>query len=167
LLLALCLTGCAGADWKSKHGVMPSPLPPRTVVRVVGQVSDLDGDEPVEALTRALQEQLSDEDVSAEVTLYPQRPSPPPRIDVRVTEWDAGSRGLRFLIGLGAGAGTIIAQVRYLDPAGRPLFYGTVEGSVVGGFFGGEAASAAEAAGRTIGKAIAGKRVARRPRRPR
>jgi len=58
----------------------------------------------------------------------------------QVIQYNPGSRGMRYLTGplLGAGKGSIIVQVKFIDKAsGNDLSEATFEGEIKGGFFGG------------------------------
>jgi hypothetical protein len=60
----------------------------------------------------------------------------------RITQYDPGSRAARWLIGMGAGSGEIIAEIRFSDAHGAPVARGTAVGGVSAGTAGGSMDSA-------------------------
>ncbi|HEX8649937.1 MAG TPA: DUF4410 domain-containing protein [Pyrinomonadaceae bacterium] len=69
-----------------------------------------------------------------------------------VTEYKAGSRAKRYLIGFGAGKTKVVAHVKFIDKAtGNVLLERDVDGKVVLGLFGGKSKTSL----RDVGKEIA------------
>jgi hypothetical protein len=70
-----------------------------------------------------------------------------------VTEFKAGSRAKRYLIGFGAGKTTIKAHVKFLDRAtGEVLFEADVDGKVVMGMMGGDSVGATRGLAKEVAK---------------
>jgi hypothetical protein len=65
--------------------------------------------------------------------------APTVRVIGTLTEFKAGSRTKRYLVGFGAGKSKVTAHVKFLDAAtGQVLFEQDVKGDVVMGVFGGD-----------------------------
>ena len=58
-------------------------------------------------------------------------------IQGRITQFDPGSRTARWMIGLGAGSGEIVAEIRFDDARGGSVARGTAVGGVSSGLGGG------------------------------
>jgi hypothetical protein len=138
----LALLGCSGASWQNLQIDAPYEVPKRLTVAVVqGPATD----EAFEALTSALVDELSSRGVNTTIVTESDRPD----VTVSIVQWDGGSRGLRWFIGLGAGEGEVSVDVASDGVDGR------AHGWVAGGFFGGSDEDSAEAAGREIGYTLA------------
>lgn len=68
----------------------------------------------------------------------------------RLVGFDPGSQAARYWVGFGAGQGTIVAEVSFLNEAGTVIAKGAAWGTVSGGWFGGSLNSA----GRRVAKAV-------------
>lgn len=68
----------------------------------------------------------------------------------RLIGFDPGSQAARYWVGFGAGEGSIVAEVTFLDESGTPVAKGAAWGTVSGGWFGGSLNSA----GRRVAKAV-------------
>jgi len=68
----------------------------------------------------------------------------------RFIQYDEGNRALRYLIGFGAGKGTMTAEITYLDKSGAELGKVAVAGEIMMGFFGGDFDAAISAAAKKI-----------------
>jgi hypothetical protein len=60
----------------------------------------------------------------------------------RITQFDPGSQAARWMIGLGAGSGEIVAEIRFNDADGGEVARGTAVGGVSAGLAGGSLNSA-------------------------
>ncbi len=65
-------------------------------------------------------------------------------INGRIGDYDPGDRTARWLLGFGAGEGTITAQVSFADGSGNTICRGTATGRVQWGLVGGSMDSAAD-----------------------
>ena len=65
---------------------------------------------------------------------------------------DEGSRALRYFVGFGAGAGTMVTNVKVTDAKGKLVGQGEAEGKRVMGIAGGDFEGACEEAGEEIAK---------------
>jgi hypothetical protein len=63
-------------------------------------------------------------------------------IQGRITQFDPGSQAARWMIGLGAGSGEIVAEIRFDDARGVSVAKGSAVGGVTGGLAGGSLDSA-------------------------
>ncbi len=68
----------------------------------------------------------------------------------RLVGFDPGSQAARYWIGFGAGEGSIVAEVTFLNDSGTVVAKGAAWGTVSGGWFGGSLNSA----GRRVAKAV-------------
>ena len=145
------VAGCAGAEWQQVT-VSPTYQPPKQIrVALAAQTATQNSDGAMQALQAAMAETLADKGIAA--TFVPP-PSGPPDGDMSVAEWNQGSRALRWLIGFGAGEGTIVVRVKSPSADGQPGLDGTARGWVRGGWYGGSSYAAAAEAGHLIAKAI-------------
>jgi hypothetical protein len=91
----------------------------------------------------------------------------------RLVSLDPGSQAARYMIGLGAGSGEIVADVTFSDESGNTIARGAAVGGVTAGFGGGSINSAARRLADAIYKFIASNHasvaepVAERPTGPR
>ena len=78
-----------------------------------------------------------------------------PTVVVRgtITNFKAGSRAKRYLVGFGAGKSKVVAHVKYIDKAtGNVLFEEDVTGDVVMGLFGGDSGGATREVAKDVAK---------------
>ena len=68
----------------------------------------------------------------------------------RLVGFDPGSQAARYWAGFGAGEGTIVVEVTFLDEAGGTVAKGAAWGSVSGGWFGGSLNSAGKRAAKAV-----------------
>jgi uncharacterized protein DUF4410 len=68
----------------------------------------------------------------------------------RLVGFDPGSQAARYWVGFGAGEGSIVAEVTFLNESGKAVAKGAAWGTVSGGWFGGSLNSA----GRRVAKAV-------------
>lgn len=59
-------------------------------------------------------------------------------VEYRVLVFDPGDRGLRYLVGFGAGEGEMVVETTYRDAGGRELSKIETSGRVTMGWFGGD-----------------------------
>lgn len=79
--------------------------------------------------------------------------TPAIRLTGVVTEFKAGSRAKRYVIGFGAGKTKVVADVKFIDKAtGEVLYQGSVDGKVIIGLFGGESAGATRGLAKEVAK---------------
>lgn len=71
-------------------------------------------------------------------------------IQGRLVGFDPGSQAARYWVGFGAGEGSIVAEVTFLNESGTVVAKGAAWGTVSGGWFGGSLNSA----GRRVAKAV-------------
>jgi hypothetical protein len=70
-----------------------------------------------------------------------------------ITNFKAGSRAKRYLVGFGAGKSKVVAHVKYIDKAtGGVLFEEDVTGDVVMGLFGGDSGGATREVAKDVAK---------------
>jgi hypothetical protein len=71
-----------------------------------------------------------------------------------VTEFKAGNRATRYVIGFGTGKTKVVADFKFIDKAtGEVLYQGSVDGKVIIGFFGGESLGATRGLAKELAKA--------------
>jgi hypothetical protein len=145
------VAGCAGAEWQQVTVAPNYHAPKQIKVALASQSATENSDGAMKALQDAMAETLAGKGITA---TFVAPPSGPPDGDVSVAEWNQGSRALRWLIGFGAGEGTIIVKVRSPSEDGQPGLDGTARGWIRSGWFGGSSYQAAEEAGHLIAKAI-------------
>jgi hypothetical protein len=68
----------------------------------------------------------------------------------RFVQYDERNRALRYLVGFGAGKGTMTAEVTFPDKSGAELGKVAVAGEIIMGFFGGDFDAAISAAAKKI-----------------
>lgn len=143
--------GCAGAEWQQVT-VSPTYQAPKQVkVALATQAATQNSDGATQALQAAMAETFASKGITA---TFVAPPVGPPDGSMSVAEWNQGSRALRWLVGFGAGEGTIVVSVKSPSADGQPGLDGTARGWVRGGFFGGSSYDAATEAGHLIAKAI-------------
>jgi uncharacterized protein DUF4410 len=145
------MAGCAGAEWQQVTVAPNYQAPKQLKVALVSASGAQNSEGAMQALQAAMADTLSSKGINA--TFVP-APSGPPDGNMSVAEWNQGSRALRWLIGFGAGEGTIVVSVKSPSADGQPGVDGTARGWVRGGFFGGSSYEAAKEAGVLIAKAI-------------
>jgi len=146
------VAGCAGAEWQ-KVSVAPAyQVPKQLKVSLVAEASTDTTPAALAAMQSALAERLASKGITA---TFVSAPSGQPQADLTIAEWDPGSRALRWLVGFGAGKGSVVVVVKSPSADGRPGVEGIVNGWVKGGFFGGTSEIAATQAGQLIAEAIA------------
>ena len=75
------------------------------------------------------------------------------RLSGTITKYKPGSRAKRYLIGFGAGATKVVAQIKFVDTAtGNVLFEKDVDGKVWIGFLGGESSGATRGLAKEVAK---------------
>jgi hypothetical protein len=75
------------------------------------------------------------------------------RLSGTVTEFKAGSRAVRYLVGFGAGRTKVKARVKFTDRAtGAVLYEGDVDGKVIMGVFGGDSRGATRGLAKEVAK---------------
>lgn len=150
--LCVAVAGCAGAEWQ-KVTVSPSyQVPKQLNVSVVWEAAYEGSTEALDALEAGLADGLASRGIMATFVAAPRGQ---PETNVTVAEWDPGSQALRYLIGFGAGAGSIVVRVQSPSADGQPGLQGAARGWVRGGFFGGRAEASATQVGQLIAEAIA------------
>jgi len=98
------LAGCAGAEWQQVT-VSPTYQPPKQVkVALASQSPTQNSDQAMQALQEAMADTFASKGITA---TFVAPPAGPPDASMSVAEWNQGSRALRWLIGFGAGEGTI------------------------------------------------------------
>ena len=145
------LAGCAGAEWQQVTVAPNYQAPKQVKVAIISQSTSENSAGALEALQAAMADTLSGKGIQA---TFVAPPAGPPDGDVSVAEWNQGSRALRWLIGFGAGEGTIIVKVKSPSADGQAGIDGTARGWIRSGFFGGSSYTAATEAGHLIAKAI-------------
>ncbi len=68
----------------------------------------------------------------------------------KLVGFDPGSAAARYWAGFGAGKGTIVAEITFLNEAGAEVGKGAAWGTVTGGFFGGSLNSAANRVAKAV-----------------
>jgi len=68
----------------------------------------------------------------------------------KLVGFDPGSAAARYWAGFGAGKGTIVAEIIFLNEAGAEVGKGAAWGTVTGGFFGGSLNSAAKRVAKAV-----------------
>jgi hypothetical protein len=155
LAAGAALVGClgSGAEWTGAQ-VTPGYKVARhltvTVVKTAQTGDDLD--EAVQEFVVALGSELKEKGVEASVALGQ---AGSPNGQIQITEWDPGSRALRYWIGFGSGTGHVTVMVDVPGADGASSLRGQVVGTVKGGLWGGASTNAAEAAAKAIADAIA------------
>lgn len=71
-------------------------------------------------------------------------------IQGRLVGFDPGSQAARYWAGFGAGEGSIVVEVTFVDEAGAVVAKGAAFGSVTGGWFGGSLNSAGKRAAKAV-----------------
>jgi hypothetical protein len=137
LLLCSLLLGCSGASWQRVEIDAPYEVPKTLTIAIVPGPAPR---EAVDAMSAALVDELSDHGIKATVVTLSRSPD----ATVSIVRWDAGSRGLRFLVGFGVGEGNVVATVDSVS------VNGIARGWVTGGRYGGRDENSAEAAGKMI-----------------
>jgi hypothetical protein len=138
----LLLSGCGAKEFRAEQ----APLRPFGEfgqvegVELQIEVPDFDKMEPdeqqyVRVLARSFPDMLRSR--LAEKKLFLAEGPNKLVIQGRITQFDPGSRTARYIIGLGAGSGEIVAEIRFNDAQGNPVARGTAVGGVTGGFGGG------------------------------
>jgi hypothetical protein len=145
------VAGCAGAEWQQVTVSPTYQAPKQLKVALVMQSAAQNADGAMQALQAAMADTFSSKGINA---TFVAAPGGPPDGNMSVAEWNQGSRALRWLIGFGAGEGTIVVSVKSPSADGQPGVDGTARGWVRGGFFGGSSYDAATQAGHLIAKAI-------------
>jgi hypothetical protein len=145
------LAGCAGAEWQQVTVAPGYKAPKQLKVALASQSTSENSEGAMKALQEAMTETLADKGITA---TFVAAPSGPPDSSMSVAEWDQGSRVLRWLIGFGAGTGTIVVSVKSPSADGQPGLDGTARGWIRSGWFGGSSYQAATEAGHLIAEAI-------------
>ena len=145
------VAGCAGAEWQQVT-VSPTYQPPKQVkVALASQSPTQNSDQAMQALQEAMADTFASKGITA---TFVAPPAGAPDASMSVAEWNQGSRALRWLIGFGAGEGTIVVTVKSPSADGQPGIDGTARGWIRSGWFGGSSLTAAQEAGHLIAKAI-------------
>jgi len=154
LVAGLCasVAGCAGASWQKMKVAQSYQAPKHLSVSVVWEAKGEDSPDALQALQAGLSDGLASKGIAA---TFVAAPGNEPQANVTVAEWDPGSRALRYLIGMGAGEGSIVVVVRSPSSDGQPGVEGKARGWVRGGLFGGSSDISATQAGHLIAEAIA------------
>ena len=145
------MAGCAGAEWQQVT-VSPTYQPPKQLKVALALQSNTENSAgAMQALQTAMADTFADKGIAA---TFVAPPSGPPDGSMSVAEWNQGSRALRWVVGFGAGEGTIVVSVKSPSADGQPGVDGTARGWVRSGWFGGSSYEAATQAGHLIAKAI-------------
>ena len=145
------MAGCAGAEWQQVSVSPTYQVPKQLKVALATQAASENSDGAMQALQAAMTDTFASKGITA---TFVAPPSGPPDGDMSVAEWNQGNRALRWLIGFGAGEGTILVKVKSPSADGQPGLDGTARGWVRSGWFGGSSYTAATEAGHLIAKAI-------------
>jgi hypothetical protein len=157
--LAFVALACASLP-PASAGTKPAKAPKYEIVTIEPFTVQQGVDFPIDWLA-TLQEEVTQQMTQAKVfreTLRsgekPSQPSPSQlTLTGVVTEFKAGSRTKRYMLGPIAGKTRIVAHIKFTEPeTGKVVFENDVKGSISGGFIGGESINAT----RGLGKAIAG-----------
>jgi hypothetical protein len=139
------LVGCSGASWRSVRIDSEYQPPARLAVVVVAPP----GLQTVSnALASGIMDGLASRHIPATLIMDG---SEAPDARLAVVKWDPGSRGLRGMVGFGAGKGEVYVSVE----ATALGLEGTAHGWVTGGWWGGADENSAAAAGHLIAETIA------------
>jgi hypothetical protein len=152
MAVAAGVSGCAGASWQKVQVSKSYQAPKQLKVALVTEASGENTAVAVQAMQAALADGLASKGIHATFIAAPTGES---EANVTIAEWDPGSRALRYLIGFGAGTGSIIVRVKSPSAVGQGKLEGSAKGWVKGGFFGGSSDIAATEAGKLIAEAIA------------
>jgi hypothetical protein len=145
------VAGCAGAEWQQVTISQNYQVPKQLKVALVSQSAAANSAGAMQALQAAMTETFTRKGITAS---FVAPPDGPPDSNMSLAEWNQGSRALRWLIGFGAGQGTIVVSVKSPSADGQPGIDGTARGWVKGGWFGGDSYDAAKEAGHLIATAI-------------
>jgi len=151
LSVSALVAGCAGAEWQQVTVSPTYQAPKQMKVALATQSTTENSAGAMQALQEAMAETFASKGINA---TFVAAPSGPPDGDMSVAEWNQGSRALRWLIGFGAGEGTILVKVKSPSADGQPGVDGVARGWVRSGWFGGSSYEAASEAGHLIAKAI-------------
>lgn len=149
--LSALLVGCAGTTWSQVQTAPGYQAPKQAKIVIMVQTQGEYLPEAVQELKSSLASELASRKITA---TFLENPDGTPMTELRVVEWDMGSRGLR-LLGFGGGEGHILVVVKSPSADGQPGYSGTARGYVKGGFYGGSSLNAASEAGAAIAQAIA------------
>jgi hypothetical protein len=149
--LSALLVGCAGTTWSQVQTAPGYQAPKQAKVVIMVQTQGEYLPEAVQELKASLASELASRKITA---TFQENPDGTPMTELRVVEWDQGSRGLRWL-GFGGGEGHILVVVKSPSADGQPGYSGTARGYVKNGSFGGSSLNAASEAGAAIAQAIA------------
>jgi hypothetical protein len=148
--LSALLVGCAGTTWSQVQTAPGYQAPKQAKVVIMVQTQGEYLPEAVQELKASLASELASRKITA---TFLENPDGTPLTEVRVVEWDQGSRFARWF-GFG-GEGHILVAVKSPSADGQPGYGGTARGWVKHGWYGGSSLNAASEAGVAIAEAIA------------
>jgi hypothetical protein len=150
LCLIGVLGGCASA---TLHVVHPLPAPAREVTLTLAPAPDVPMDQDQRSRLRSnLTSALAEKGVS----VVP-RPGPlSALVDGSIDHYDQGNRALRYLVGFGAGRGSIRSTWTVRDSAGSELGQCQIDGSISAGGFGGSFEDVLDKVGERLGVCLVG-----------
>jgi hypothetical protein len=108
-------------------------------------------------LTNELAAQLRETEKFRQVSREGEAPAeanaPALKLSGTVTEFKAGNRAVRYMVGFGAGRTKVKAHVKFTDRAtGEVLYEGDVDGKVIMGVFGGDSRGATRGLAKEVAK---------------
>lgn len=148
-LLIFFASGCASA---SLTVVKPLPVPVRELSLEVKPAATAPMTEPQQSQLRTLIA-TSMADTGVTVTSKAKHTA---TLDGEVHVYKPGNRALRYLVGMGAGAGSFGSTWRVVDDSGQEVGSCRVEGSIVMGVFGGSYDDVLEKVGERLGEFVTG-----------
>jgi hypothetical protein len=149
VLLLLCATGCATAELTV---VKPLSAPVRELSLQVAPARTAPmTDQQQSQLRTLITTSLFEAGVAVKSSA-----NGTSALDGEVQLYDPGNRALRYLVGMGAGAGEFDSTWRILDASGQMVGSCRVEGSILMGAFGGSYDDVLEKVGHRLGEFVTG-----------